>query len=109
MNSFRLVLCLTGLLAYVIGKQFTSSKDEPVILTGPGQDLSGVGLVVEKIDPGSLMSKRAPAPAILKAIPEQIGAPNEDQDNASTRTDLPKSAMPQRVRHLTLNAAGALK
>ena len=109
MNSFRLVLCVTGLLAYVIGRHFTSSKDEPVILTGPGQDLTGAGLAVEKIDPGSLISKRGPTPAILTAMPGRIGAQGEDQDNVRAGTDSPKAAMPERARHLTLNAAGALK
>jgi len=108
MNSFRLVLCLTGLLAYVIGRHFASSNEEPVILTGPGQNLAGVGLGGEEIDPGSLISKPGPAPAILKVAPEQKVAPVVEKElSAGARSiDAPVS---QRPSHLTLNATATLR
>ena len=110
MNSFRLVLCLTGLLAYVIGRHFTSSEDKPVILTGPGQNLTGVGLSVEKIDPGSLISKRGPSsPAILKAVPEPNVTPVAEKDDPNVSAVTIRASVPDHPRHLTLNAAAALK
>ena|SRR5438045_99335 len=109
MNSFRLVLCLTGLLAYVIGRHFTSSVEKPVILTGPGQNLTGVGLSVEKIDPGSLIPKAGPAPAILKAVPEKESAPLDDRDNLSVSAASGRASVPENSSHLTLNAAATLR
>src|SRR4051812_6914249 len=109
MNSFRLVLCLTGLLAYVFGRHFASSKDEPVILTGPGQNPGGVSLSVEKIDPGSLISKPADAPPILKAMPEQaLGAAGE-HDQLHVSAAPAREQVSEQPRHLTLNAAATLR
>ena len=109
MNSFRLVLCLTGLLAYVIGRHFTSSEDKPVILTGPGQNLTGAGLSVEKIDPGSLISKPRPSPAVLKAVPEPNVTPVAEKEDLNASAVSIRASVPDHPRHLTLNAAAALK
>ena len=110
MNSFRLVLCLTGLLAYVIGRHFSSSEEKPVILTGPGQNLAGAELSLENIQPDSLVAKpQPPKPALLKANPEKNGVPAEEQNNLSASEDSAAASLRKRASHLTLNATATLR
>ncbi|HUR44403.1 MAG TPA: hypothetical protein VMZ27_00910 [Candidatus Saccharimonadales bacterium] len=104
MNSFRLVLCLTGLVAYAVGRHFTSS-DVPSGFVGPGQNLTGVPLTIEKVDPASLISNPRAAPIMLKAAPaKNLNEPSED-----IVAEDPTSTMAAKPRHLTLNATATLK
>jgi hypothetical protein len=95
MNSFRLVLCLAGLLAYVVTKHFTA-PDEHSVLPASATHLMGVGLELPdpQAQPAALAlvgtSSNAEPAFLRKGLPQTKEAQKTpvEADHATVRADL---------------------
>lgn len=82
MNVFRLVLCLAGLAAYLLAKQFLPSTD--VSPTLPGATLrpeaTAVPVISSTSDAPSAVTLSEPQAKVLTAQPVVVGMPKPVQN-----------------------------
>jgi hypothetical protein len=92
MNSFRLVLCLAGLLAYLVAKHFTT-PDGSSGLPASGSQLLGVGMSLPdtQVDPAVIahVGSSNSQPSFLEGTSsEDINQAPPSGEQAARRADL---------------------